>query len=75
MKNYEKSQKASCMIEIRNGGPNEGELISKGCKQISACINNNSNPNSQNCCCTSNNCNRNGTSCANDNVAPGMQFK
>ena len=29
-----------------------GELISKGCKQASACFNNNRNPNSQNCCCS-----------------------
>ena len=65
----DKTQKASCMIEIRNGG--HGELISKGCKQINACVNNNSNPNSSNCCCTGDHCNRNGTTCANSNTEKG----
>ena len=60
------------MIEIRNGGPLVGELISKGCKQVNACVNNNNNPNTHNCCCTGNNCNKNGTTCANDNIKPGM---
>ena len=70
----DRGQKASCMIEIRNGGRGVGELISKGCKQINACVNNNNNPNNHNCCCTGNGCNRNGTTCANDNIQPGMSF-
>ncbi|CAG5105955.1 Oidioi.mRNA.OKI2018_I69.chr1.g2603.t1.cds [Oikopleura dioica] len=66
------SQKASCMIEIRSGGPGQPDLISKGCKQVVACINNNKNPNSHNCCCEgrTNECNRNGTTCANSNLSP-----
>ena len=38
--------------------------------KLSACINNNGNPNSQNCCCQGDYCNKNGTTCANENLDP-----